>query len=67
MNNLKKLRNKRGLSRAGLAELTGINARSILAWERGENDLQRAAYCTVTKLAKALEVTPDYLIGGTDT
>lgn len=58
---LTKLREKKGLTRAELAETSGVNLRMIQKYENGEKDLSKAAYVTVYALASALEVNTEDL------
>ena len=45
-----------GFTRKKLAELTGINIRTIEAYEQGKNNINMAAVETVRTLARALNV-----------
>jgi len=59
--NIKKLREKRGLSQADLASLTGYKDRSSVAKiEKGEVDLSQSK---ITAFAKALHVSESELMG----
>ena len=58
---LTKLREEKGLTRAELAEASGVNLRMIQKYENGAKDLSRAAYVTVYALASALEVNTEDL------
>jgi transcriptional regulator with XRE-family HTH domain len=53
---LKELRKNRGMSQGKLAEATGISARRISSWERGERSINRASLALCVKLADALGV-----------
>lgn len=59
---LKALRKKRGISQADLAEKTSVHFTQISRYERGESKPNAEA---ITKLAKALDTTVDYLMNGT--
>ena len=54
MNNLKEMREKRGLLQKDLAEKSGVTLRSIQAYEQGTKDINKASVSTVIALAKAL-------------
>jgi len=59
-NNLKKLREKRGLSQDRLAKLADVANNTIIKIEQGENI--NPTLETLKKVAKALEVSVDDLI-----
>ena len=56
MTNLKRIREKTGLSQSGLAEKSGVSVRMIQYYEQGAKDINKAAVVTVVKLANALGV-----------
>ena len=56
MTNLKRIREKTGLSQSGLAEKSGVSIRMIQHYEQGAKDINKAAVLTVVKLADALGV-----------
>ena len=60
-NNLKKLREKKGLSQDRLAKLADIANNTIIKIEQGEN--MNPTLDTLKKIAKALEISVDDLIG----
>ena len=60
---LKKLRDEKGLTQVQLSELTGISARMIQKYESGN---ARPRLDAAEKLAKALNVTTDQLLGNGD-
>ena len=60
-NNLKKLREKKGLSQHRLAKLADVANNTIIKIEQGENI--NPTLDTLKKMAKALEVSVDELIG----
>ena len=62
MTNLKRIREKTGLSQSGLAEKSGVNIRMIQYYEQGVKDINKAAVITVLKLADALGVDVRELI-----
>lgn len=51
---LKEQRERAGLSRPELAERSGINARTIEAYEQGKRDINGADLKTLIKLCQAL-------------
>lgn len=53
---LREIRKSRGISQTTLAAATGISARRISGWERGERSLNRASLSLCVKLADALGV-----------
>lgn len=57
-----KARSQRGLSQAELAALSGLQQPALSFYERGT---RRPSFKNLRKLADALEVTADYLIGRT--
>ena len=59
--NLKKLREKKGLSQDRLAKLADVANNTIIKIEQGENINPTLA--TLKKMAKALEVSLDELTG----
>ncbi len=52
-----------GLSRKQLAEMCGTCVRNLSYWELGQRECD---FNMLIKLANALDVTVDYLIGRTD-
>ncbi|MDO8676316.1 MAG: helix-turn-helix transcriptional regulator [Candidatus Azambacteria bacterium] len=59
-NNLKKLREKKGLSQDRLAKLADVANNTIIKIEQGEN--MNPTLDTLKKVAKALDVSVDELI-----
>lgn len=57
---LKKLREEKGLTQVQLSELTGISARMIQKYESGN---ARPRLDAAEKIAKALNITADQLLG----
>lgn len=55
MTNLKKLREKSGLSRNTLSEKAEISLRTLQAYETGARDINKAQAIILYKTAKALE------------
>lgn len=60
---LKSLREEKGLTQVQLSELTGITTRQIQKYESGQS---RPRLDAADKLAKALNVSTDELLGNTD-
>lgn len=60
---LKSLREKKGLTQVQLSELTGITTRQIQKYEGGQS---RPRLDAADKLAKALNVSTDELLGNSD-
>jgi len=58
--NLKKLREKKGLSQDRLAKLADVANNTIIKIEQGENE--NPTLETLKKIAKALEISVDELI-----
>lgn len=61
---LKSLREEKGLTQVQLSSLAGITSRQIQKYEAGS---ARPRLDAVEKLAKALNVTPDTLLGNAET
>lgn len=59
---LKTWRKKRQLSQAELAEISGVPARTIKAYEQGKLDISKAQADTLYKLARTLDCTIEDLI-----
>lgn len=59
---LKDLRKRKGISQGGLAELIEVHFTQVSRYERGETKPNAEA---MTKLAKALNTTVDFLMNGT--
>ncbi|HDP55566.1 MAG TPA: XRE family transcriptional regulator [Bacteroidetes bacterium] len=59
---LKELRKRKGISQSELAELIEVHFTQVSRYERGETKPNAEA---MTKLAKALDTTVDYLMNGT--
>lgn len=60
-NNIKKLREAKGLSQERLARLADISNNTLIKMESGEN--QNPTLVTLKKVAKAFGVSVDELIG----
>lgn len=52
---LKFMREDKGMTQATLAEISGVNIRTIQAYEQGLKDINKAQVVTVLALAEALE------------
>ena len=61
---LKMLREQRGLSQKGMANLIGVSKQNVSNWE---NEKSQTSFENLEKIAKALQVTADYLIETYDT
>lgn len=61
-NRLKKLRENRGLAQTDLAELSGVNIRSIQMYEQGTHDIDKAQAHTLYKLSRVLGCTIEDLL-----
>ena len=59
---LEKMRREKKFSRKKLAEISGINYRTIEAYEQQKNDLNIASAKTVRALAKALNVPMEKIL-----
>lgn len=59
---LKKLRKRKGISQGELAKLIEVHFTQVSRYERGETKPNAQA---MTKLAKVLDTTVDYLMNGT--
>ena len=53
---LKFYREEKGFSQSELAEKSGVNVRTIQAYEQGLKDINKASVVTVLCLAEALDV-----------
>jgi transcriptional regulator with XRE-family HTH domain len=60
---LRRLRENIGITQEKLAEKIGVSIMQIYRWEVGENE---PSANHLIKLARALETTADYLLGGDD-
>lgn len=63
MNNLKSIRESAAMTQKELADLSGVNVRSIQAYESGLRDLSGASVSVVYSLARALGCKIEELIG----
>ncbi len=63
MDNLRLLRNQRGMSQQKLAELLNLSQQSIYKYE---NNLAEPDIQTLTELSELFDVSIDYIVGNTD-
>lgn len=54
MTQLRRMREKRGITQAKLSEMSGVNLRTVKAYDSGERDINGAAAMTVKNLADAI-------------
>ena len=54
MSNLKDTRKAKGLTQNKLAEISGVNLRTLQDYEQGHKDINKAEAMTVYKLSEAL-------------
>lgn len=59
---LKEIREAKGITQKALAELSGVNPRTVQNFEQGKSDINKAAVIKVYALAKALECAIEDLI-----
>ena len=59
---LKEIRESKGITQKALAEMSGVNQRTVQNFEQGKNDIRQAAVIKVYALAKALDCTVEDLI-----
>lgn len=59
---LKELRDKAGMTRQKLAELSGVSYNSIKAYEYGARDIQEASYRNLKRLADVFGVSVEELV-----
>ena len=63
MTRLHDVRVDRGITQAELAERAGVSLRTLQDYEQGSKDLNRAAAETVVRIARALCVRVEDLVG----
>ena len=63
MNKLMEIRKSHNMSRAALADATGIGIRILEAYEQGRRELSKASVETVQKIASVLGVSIEELTG----
>ena len=63
MERLKEIRQQRGLSQARLAELAGCSQQAVVDYEKGKS---APGGDVLIKLARVLQVNPEYLTGDSD-
>ena len=59
---LKEIRESKGITQKTLAEMSGVNPRTVQNFEQGKSDINKAAVIKVYALAKALECAIEDLI-----
>lgn len=59
---LKEIRESKGITQKALAELSGVNPRTVQNFEQGKADINKAAVIKVYALAKVLDCTIEDLI-----
>lgn len=64
MNRIRSLRKENNMSQQKLAELLGVNQTAVSQWER---DVTSPSASAMNEMCKLWAVTPDYLLGLTDT
>lgn len=57
MNNLKRIREEKGITQAQLAEASGVSLRMIQYYEQGYKDINKVQGVTLHKIAQALDCT----------
>lgn len=62
MTNLKRIREDKKISQSQLAELSGVNLRTLQYYEQGYKDINKAQGITLYKLAQALECRVEDLL-----
>ena len=61
-NKMKQLRLAKGLTQKELADIAGVNIRSLQKYDNEERDLGGAAAYTVVKIARALDTTVEDIL-----
>lgn len=59
---LKEIRKSKGITQEALAEMSGVNLRTVQNFEQGKANINGAAVIKVYALAKALDCTIEDLI-----
>ena len=62
MTNLKKYRERAGITQAELAKRTGVNLRTLQDYEQGRKPINQAAAITVYRIATALGVVVEDIL-----
>lgn len=62
-NDLKSIRNYRGISQMVLSQISGVNLRMIQNYEQGTKDIKKASIGTIKSLAIALDCSIEDLMG----
>lgn len=63
MNRIKELREAKGYTQEDLAQLAGVTGQAISFWETGKRNITTI---NAEKIAKALNVSPSFLVGWSD-
>lgn len=64
---MKNLRESKGITRSELAESTGLNVRTVEAYEQGRKDINGAKLKTLLKLCIALECSLEDILTDPET
>ena len=62
MTNLKKYRERAGITQAELAKRTGVSLRTLQDYEQGRKPINQAAAITVYRIARALDVNVEDIL-----
>lgn len=62
MTNLKNIRIAQNITQSKLAEISGVNLRTLQDYEQGRKDINKAEALTVYKLSLALECEVKHLL-----
>lgn len=62
MSKLKTIRESKEMSQSKLAEVSGVNLRTLQYYEQGYKDINKAQGITLLKLSQALECTIEELL-----
>lgn len=62
MSKLKTIRESKEMSQSKLAEVSGVNLRTLQYYEQGYKDINKAQGITLLKLSQALECTIEDLL-----
>lgn len=65
MSKLKTIRESKGLSQSKLAEVSGVNLRTLQYYEQGYKDINKAQGITLLKISQALDCTIEDLLEAT--
>lgn len=62
MSNLKRIRESNNLSQSALAELSGVNVRTLQDYEQGQRDINKAQAINLYKIANSLKCSIEELL-----